>query len=198
MLLSWSIGSNGDGLDRFVLYVPFTVSLGCEISLIDKGIEHYIDGYKVKLEKLTNFYAITVGEFDSIDKAHQFFPKICSSFLWASLKLKAGISYPKLITEVSIEDTPTKISKDSNFKMVVDSAGWNEIDGNYDANKAVVIPDGKKFIKTELGNPRVVIGFNAENFVKFISEAISFESPENIVNDNKVTVSYKSLFRISL
>ncbi len=189
MLFSWSVGSSGSGSDRFALYVPFTVSLGCEISLIDKGIEHNIDGYKVKLEKLTNFYAITVGEFDSIYKAHQFFPKLCSSFLWASLKIKAGISYPKLITEINIEDTPTKISKDSNFRMVVDPVGWNELDGHYDANKAVVIPDGKKLIKTELGDPKVVIGFNAENFVKFISEAISFESPENIVEDEKLQLA---------
>ncbi len=189
MLFSWSVGSSGSGSDRFALYVPFTVSLGCEISLIDKGIEHNIHGYKVKLEKLTNFYAITVGEFDSIDKAHQFFPKLCSSFLWASLKIKAGISYPKLITEINIEDTPTKISKDSNFRMVIDSVGWNELDGHYDANKAVVIPDGKKLIKTEFGNPKVVIGFNAENFVKFISEAIYFESPENIVEDKKLQLA---------
>lgn len=189
MLFSWSIGSSGSGSDRFALYVPFTVSLGCEISSIDREIEHNINGYKVRIEKLINFYAIIVGEFNSIDEAHRFFPKLCSSFLWVSLKLKSGISYPKLITELNIEDAPTKISKDSNFRSVVDSVGWNELDGHYDANKAVVIPDGKKLIKTEFGNVMGVIGFNAENFVKFIAEAISFKSPENIVNDKKLQLA---------
>ena len=189
MLFSWSVGSNGSGPDRFVLYVPFTVSLGCEISSIDREMEHNIEGYKIGLEKLTNFYAITVGEFNSIDEAHRFFPKLCSSFLWASLKLKAGISYPKLITEINLEDNPVQISKDSNFRMVTDLVGWNEVDGYYDADKAVMRPEGKKLIKIETGRPTVVIGVNAEDFVKFISEAISFESPENIVNDKKLKLA---------
>lgn len=189
MLFSWSIGSSGSGSDRFALYVPFTVSLGCEISSIDREIEHNINGYKFRIEKLINFYAITVGEFNSIDEAHRFFPKLCSSFLWVSLKLKAGISYPKSITEVNIEDAPTKISKDSNFRNIVDSIGWNELDGDYDADKAVVIPDGKKLIKTEFGNVIGVIGFNAENFVKFIAEAISFESPGSFVEDKKLQLA---------
>lgn len=105
MLFSWSIGSSGSGSDRFALYVPFTVSLGCEISSIDREIEHNINGYKFRIEKLINFYAITVGEFNSF------------------------------------------------------------------------------------GNVIGVIGFNAENFVKFIAEAISFESPGSFVEDKKLQLA---------
>lgn len=189
MLLSWSIGSNGDGLDRFVLYVPFTVSLGCEISSIDREIEHNVDTYKIRLEKLINFYAITVGEFDSIDEAHQFFPKLCSSLLWVSLKIKAGISYPKSITKIDFTDNQIQIAENSNFRMTTDQVGWNELDGFYDANKAVVIPDKRKFIKIELGIPKVVVGVNAENFVKIVSEALSFEAAENVVNNEKLQLA---------
>lgn len=189
MLFSWSIGSSGSGSDRFILYVPFTVSLGCEISSIDGEMEHNINGYKVRIEKLTNFYAITIGEFNSIDEAHQFFPKLCSSFLWASLKIKAGINYPNMITEIKLEENSTPIHKDSNIRMITDMVGWSEIEGHYDADKAVVRPEAKKLIRFEMGQPSVIIGVNAENFVKFISEAILFKSPESVINNKKLQLA---------
>ena len=150
MVFSWSVGSSGSGSDRFALYVPFTVPLSCEISSIDREIKHNIDGYKVSIEKLTNFYAITVREFNSIDEAHRFFPKLCSSFLWVSLKLKTGISYPKLINKIDFADNSIQISENSNIRMIADRVGWNEVDGHYDADKAVVIPDGKKLLRLSL------------------------------------------------
>ena len=189
MIYAFSVGSNGSGPDRFGLYVPFIMSPGREISSIDKEIKHDIKGYKVSLEKLTNFYAITVGDFNSIDEAHRFFPKLCSSLLWASLKFKAGISYPKVITEINLEDNPTPIHKDSNFRIVTDAVGWNELEGHYDADKAVVRPEAKKLVKLEMGRPTVIIAINTDNFFKAISEAISFKVPENVVNDEKLQLA---------
>ena len=189
MLFSWSVGSSGSGSDRFALYVPFTVSLGCEISSIDREMEYNINGYKVRIEKLINFYAITVGEFNSIDEAHRFFPKLCSSFLWVSLKIKAGINYPNMITEIKLEENPTPIHKYSNIRMVTDMVGWSEIEGHYDADKAVVRPEAKKLIRFEMGQPSVIIGVNTKNFVKFISEAILFKSPESIINNKKLQLA---------
>lgn len=183
MLFAFSKGSNGNGSDRFVLYIPFTIPPGRKIDFPKKEIKKDIKGYSICLEKLTYIYSITIGPFNTIDEAYQFFPKLCSSLLWTSLKLEAGIIYPKLINEVHLENNLIPVHEDSHI------VGWSSIDGHYDAEKAVVRPDAKKLIRTEMGRPTIICGISASKFVEYISEAILFKSPENIIKDKKLQLA---------
>jgi len=103
MIFALSVGSDGKGPDRFVLYLPFSFAPGRTISSIDPSISHEVIGYELRLEKLVNFYALTVGSFEAESDAKDFFPKLHSSLLWASLKDTVGISFPKSLIDVKLQ-----------------------------------------------------------------------------------------------
>jgi hypothetical protein len=94
-----SIGSSGDGGDggeRYLLYIPFSLSPGRELSNLDidhKYTIYTIDGCEIRFEKNQNYYAITVGPFQTEDQAKLYYPKIKSALLWISLKYLIGIRY---------------------------------------------------------------------------------------------------------
>ena len=51
MIFSVSIGSSGKGDERYLLYIPFTVSPGREISNIDFEEKIALDKYEIGFEK---------------------------------------------------------------------------------------------------------------------------------------------------
>ena len=189
MLFAISIGSDGSGPERFVLYVPFSVPPGRQISPIDTSTAYKIAGYDVHLEKLTYFYALTIGPFDTEEAARQFFPKLRSSLLWVSLKYKVGISYPRSITDVTLTETPTPVPEKVIVKQLADKVGWDITEGYYDADKAVVRPEAKKLVRWETGRPTVIAGIGANNFAECIEEAMSFAVPENVIRHEKLQLA---------
>jgi len=143
----------------------------------------------VRLEKTQEFYALTVGPFDTEESAQRFFPVLRSALLWASLKDALPISYPKALSEVTLLDHPRPIHPKSDLAGPLREVGWEATDGEYYADKAVIRPEAKRLLRWEMGAVRVVIGTAAANFVSRISEALSFEAPERVLSDQKLQLA---------
>jgi hypothetical protein len=189
VIFAISIGSEGSGLERFVLYVPFVVAPGRQISGIDTSGSYRVAGYDVCLEKLTNIYALTIGPFETEQEARQFFPKLRAALLWVSLKHNVGINYPRSVTDVTLIEGPTPVPDKGMVKQLVERVGWDVIEGFYDADKAVARPEAKKLIRWEMGRPSVIAGIGADNFAKCIKEALSFSAPDNVVKEERLQLA---------
>ncbi len=189
MIFAVSAGSEGCRELRYSLYVPFSIAPGREISALDPSTTYDLHGYRVRLEKTVQFYALTVGPFDTQESAQRFFRLLRSAFLWASLKNALPISYPKALSEVTLFDHPKPIDPKSDWAEPLREVGWEATDGNYDAHKAVILPEAKRLPRWEMGGVRVMVGIAAASFVGRVAEALSFKAPENVVRDHKLQLA---------
>lgn len=197
MLFSVSIGSSGEGNERYFLYIPFTVSPGRKISQINFEEKIELDKYEIGFEKTKYLYAITIGSFSTQDEACNFYRKIKSAFFWVSLKHLIGLNSPTELDEVRLNENPTPISDKSMLKGITDYAGWKTIDGNYDSDKCIIRPEHKRLVRWEGGKVSVTAGLGVSNFIETLKEAISFSNPENILNNPKLQLGielYSSFF----
>lgn len=197
MIFSLSIGSQGSGQERYVLYLPFSLSPGRNISPLDKATIFTVADKEVKIEKLTNFYAVSIGPFDSEEEANNYLTTLHAGLLWVSLKDTVGISFPQTLSSVDYFDEAKPVLDNNNIKPIADIVGWDTTEGSYNANKAVIRLDNKRLLRFEPGQVTVVIGISADNIVKSLSEALSFSTPENVISDNKLKLAielYSSFF----
>jgi hypothetical protein len=197
MIFSVSIGSSGKGDERYLLYIPFTVSPGRKISNINFEEKIALDKYEIGFEKTKYPYAVTISSFPTKDEACSFYRKIKSAFFWVSLKHLIGLNSPSELTDISLNEIPIPISDKSMLKGIADYAGWKTIDGNYDSDKCIIRPEHKRLVRWEGGQVSVTAGLGVSNFINTIKEAISFSYPENILNNHKLQLAielYSSFF----
>jgi hypothetical protein len=197
MLFSFSRGSTGSGSKHFKLYIPFTIAPGGEISALEKSKLFKIEGYDITLEKSKTVYMLTIGIFTTIEEAKSFFLNLKAFFPWASLKFLKGIVYPKSLSDLNLFEKPIIIREGSIIKPLCDIAGWEVVEGTYDATHAVIIPDWKKLVRNEMGIVTVTGGIGPNNFAECIEEALQFPLLEKVVNEEKLILAldlYSSSF----
>ena len=191
MVFGFSVGSEGKGSEYLSLYMPFTTSYATHIfSSIEKFKKYRVTDYDLEVGKLENLYFLKISPFKTIEEAHNFFPKIKSSLLWVSLKENIGISFPFSIqNEVEIFKKPIKISDKSDFSDVFEEVGWKVVEGDYPADKAAVIPEKNKLMRTEFGNPMIFTTKKVDQLVECIEESLEFPFPENIFIKEKLLLA---------
>lgn len=192
-----SLGTEGRGSERYALYFPFSISPGRNISDVIEGKSYSIDGHEIRIEKLVNYWAISIGSFSTEEIARNYYSKIKSSILWVSLKFGVGLSIPNDLTSVVFLDSPQSKPDKGVIRDLMELRDWSETDGYYDADKCVVRPEHKRLIRYENGKGSVVLGISSDNFVNGLKEALSFPSPEKILNNPKLQLGievYSSLF----
>ena len=180
MIFAMSVGSEGKGSERYMVYIPFVLAPGRELGEIEGLVQFPFGKYTAKLEKLQNLYAISVGPFKNQDEARDYIPHVTSALLWLSLAYQLGISYPKQLSSPKIYDKPIFVTAESNFVDVVKAVGWDHVDGAYDADKTIIFPDHLKLTRWEMGQISVKQGLGIDNFINKISQAVGFPYLENI------------------
>jgi hypothetical protein len=179
MLFAVSIGSDGTGPERYALYLPFILSPGRDIA-VEETVSFPLMDYTAQLEKLHQFYAISVGPFSRAELAKEHTAQIKAALLWLSLKDRIGISYSKRMSDITFYDGPVEISERSNLRELARTVGWSFVDGNYDADKSVIRPEHKKLMRWEMGNVAVKAGISVDHFGNRIREALEFPQIKRI------------------
>ncbi|MCH7650964.1 MAG: hypothetical protein IIA63_07375 [Nitrospinae bacterium] len=143
--------------------------------------------YHLSVEKLSHFFAITIGPFVSEKDACNFFEKIQAGFFWWSLTDRIGISFSQNVSSVKFFDSPKPTV--GNFKHFSTNPGLSEIEGHYDADKVVIRPEHKKLIRFETGQPKITISSSVEHLKEKISETLELGNPEKVIADEKLKLS---------
>jgi hypothetical protein len=189
MIFSISIGSAGDGEERYVVYAPFVLGPGRDIVSLDRALHFPVGNYEGKLEKLTYRYALSLGPFSKEEAALDFLPRLKAALLWSSLRWQVGLRYPKEVSKVQYYDEPRHIGDKSDLKGLAEAAGWEASDGNYDADQLVVIADHKRLTRWEPGNVALRVGMANTKFADSISEALAFPSITQIAELPKLQLA---------
>lgn len=189
MLFAISPGSEGIGPDRFSAYVPFVLAPGRTLVPLDSPITTELGSQKLLLEPLHHLYAVSLGPFESESCAQQNLRKLQAALLWLSLKYKVGVSYSKAGGAVKLFDSPKPVPDKGLFAYLSRAAGWDEIEGEYEADKSVIRPEHKKLVRWETGRGTVQAGLSVENFFRSLWEAFSLPALDAVCNHRKLQLA---------
>lgn len=196
MLFAISIGSQGGDKESYSIYIPFSLAPGHKLLLTDAKAEFEEFEYGIKVEKLETHYALQVTGFCTEDEAKRFFPKVVSGLLWVSLKRKKSISFPKEITDVKFFDEPSSVAEESMIWNIIQDKGWETLDGTFNTNETVIIPENKKLTKFENGRATITLGMSCDLFVKDMAGVWKYKSPENVIENIKLRTAVQLYTRI--
>lgn len=189
MLFSFSIGSEGQGKDSFSINFPLVLSPGKKLNFEETCSFNIGDDLKLTFEKHKHLYTLKVSAFSTVESAKKYIETLIASLRWVSLKNKLGIRFPSEIHDPKMAKEPIVVNEKTNFYEIVSKKGWAEIDGNYDLDKLTIIPEHKKLMRWESGNPSITLGLNPQRIVDDINESISFSKTISIQSDKKLCLA---------
>ena len=189
MIFAISPGSEGSGDERYVVYLPFVLAPGADLNPFDGPVSVPAGMRTLKLEKLQHLYALSLGPFNSMGEAAEHVTRLRASLLWLSLQSSVGISYSRQLGAVELHEVAQPVPDSGMMTEVAGAVGWDTVDGNYDADKAMIRPDHKRLIRWELGRPSIRIGLAAENLLETVSDALSFERLGAVADNAKLRLS---------
>jgi hypothetical protein len=189
VIFAVSAGSEGKGSERYVAYLPFVLAPGSTITPLDSPATRAYGPATVTIEKLQHHYAISCGPFESPATATAELERLRASLLWLSLIRGVGLQYPRGVTMPEAYAEPQAISEGSLIAGVAHAAGWEAIDGHYDADKALVRPEHNRLIRWESGQASANLGLSPANIFAYLEEARSLGSISNVVADDKLRLA---------
>lgn len=187
MIFSMSPGTEGHGEERYTVYLPFVLSPGADLNVVDSRLRLQDSGIDLRIERLHHRYALTATPLPSEAAGRLYLAKLQAALLWFSLKRGSGVSYAREVASVKLWDAP--IPLDANGLDVGKSKGWVATDGTYDADKALVLPEYKRLVRFEMGQATVKQTYVADSIFAPIKEALSFPAPQQVAMDTKLKLA---------
>jgi len=189
MLFAFSIGSKGLTEECYSLHIPFTFSSGTKLNLEGTKFECEMGQFQFTIEQHHHLYSLKIFPFNSVEEAQIFKEKLIPSIHWVALTRKTGIEIPHQLEDVLLYEQAIAVSKKSNMYEIVHDNGWETIDGDYDVNSLVVIPEHKNLSCSEMGKASLTIGFGPDKFIEELNNALSFEDISEVAKNNKLCLA---------
>lgn len=181
-----SIKNTDEGNERFGIYLPFYFPDRSPLELKKDSETIQIDQVNFSVKKKNIGYFIFGGEFKSENEAQIFLKKIKSCFRWYSLKQKTGVKFPEEIADINEYDEALKLDKNTPLQKMYRKKGWTKLHGDYDANKAYIIPLHLCLTRWETGEVKVSGGRGVENLNSLFNKAFEKERLKEIENYPKL------------
>jgi hypothetical protein len=189
MLFSFRIGSAGEGALAYSVRLPFTLSPGRTIVLPDDSGRFELLGHTCEIFREHNQYALTVSGFDSEDAAATFLLKTCAGLIWFGLKSSLGLRFNPDMTPIEIFSQSKPIAAGSHIASIAANKGWSELDGQYDADKTVIIPQQKKLIIWATGSATVRLDTPVPVLSAAMLEGMAEGQPELVLRNAKLRLA---------
>lgn len=190
MLLAQSKGSKGiDSDNSFSIYIPILLSAGYQILIENNEYKGVLGGHPISLQKHHGLSSLTVGGFATAEECLDFIAKFQIAINWAIVKRGAGIKIPALISDIQINDQPILIDETRNFGHILDHTGWTHVDGDYYADKLVIIPESKRLVRTQMGQIVPSQSLDSETFINDLSESFKLKNFDTMRSDKKLKLA---------
>ena len=189
MLFAFSIGSKGIKEELYSLHLPLIFSPGRKISIAENKYEVEFNGLSFLIEKHHYLYTLKVFPFNSYVEAEAFKNHILPSIYWIALKHKFGIEIPHEIDEIRIYEESQVVSEKSDLYPTIQELGWDTLDGNYDVDKLVIIPENKRLTRWENGKATITLGLGVDNFLEDLNYSLSLPNIEHVSTDKKLCLA---------
>lgn len=189
MFASLSPGSSGNGPDRYLASIPFVLAPGSELQLTKEATRHIAGGVRINLEKLQLRYCASHGPFTDEAQAEAGMQRLSAALLWAALELNIGLQYPTERGFVQLCEVPIPIPDTEPMAYIGRTAGWEAIDGFFDADCPVVKPEHKRLVRFEGGRATITAGLAPESFMDKLTEALAFPNLLDIAANDKLRLA---------
>ena len=174
---------------QYLAYLPFLVAPGHTLEPTEGSVSSPYGTHQVKLTKFDEVYALTSGPHASVAEAKEYLEALRGALLWLSLTQSVGLRYSRDLGRLQLYEMPVPLTESNVFAEIFRNRGWDAVDGDYDAQKACIIPDHKRLVRAMCGNPTIWIRIPADNVVSLLREAFSFGSLREIGEEAKLTLA---------
>lgn len=182
MLFSIGIGSAGEGEPSYCLRLPFKLSPGRNLKMVD-GTKGELLGRPCEIAQEHFQYVLIVPGFESEDEAALFLKKACAGLIWFGMEHSSGVAFSPDRSPINLFQEPQPISVDSLISSVVRDQGWRCFDGDYCANKTTIRPDHKRLLIYAGGQVSCSTDIPVASLCKAMTSGMSAPSPENVLSD---------------
>lgn len=186
MIFGWERGSSGTGPERYTLRLPLTVSPQSKVPCIS-NIE--MGPYRCTIRKEKFVHAVEVSGFSTGSNARKYAKRFCGAWAWFDLKHHVGVRNSSAISDVELYDKPQPVSDESNLAPVIKKVGWDAVDGGYNHDVSVVVPEHKRLIRWIMGRARMTISPTDSRTVATLLEALGFPTIERVLEDDNLRLA---------
>ena len=166
----------------YTLRFPFRLASGQEIINLEQPYEVEHTGIYLQLRAASGMYYFLAELFPDEQAGKAFIPKLWAGLMWALLNRGLAPAVNPSPQNIRYFDNPQAVAKNLGLKaQKIDSILNDSCPAVYETDKSVSMIFGHQ--------ARLTQGFNPENIVSFIKEALSLPHPENILSDKKLKVA---------
>lgn len=189
MLIAFAPGSDGEGEERYSVYLPFYTAPEHTLDGDSGDVSCPFGSYQARIRKLHFGYSISVGPFGSHEEARSYVSTVKACLLWVSLSYRIGISYPEGIADVALSNEPVTISEKSDLHAAAMAVGWRVSHGSYDADKIAIIPEHLNLWRIEGGRPVLKLGRPLSRFGELLGDSSASPAVSHISGDSRLQLA---------
>lgn len=186
MIFGWERGSSGTEPERYTLRLPLTVSPRSKVPCMS-DVE--MGSYHCTIRQEEFVHVIEVSGFSTSSDAREYAKRLCGACAWFDLKHHVGVRNSSAISDVELYDKPQPVSDESNLAPVTKKVGWDAIDGGYNHDVAVVVPEHKRLIRWIMGRARMTISPTDSRTAATLLEALDFPTIERVLDDDNLRLA---------
>lgn len=189
MPLFWfRTASNGSGLERYTLQVPF--QLGPTHALTSTDVNEVTFGdHRLEIVEDQGIQLLRVTDFKTPDEAAAFFPRLRGALLYLTVKTKLSLRSTSATQKVQLKDPPVDVRGNPNFGDVLESKGWTFVDGYVDPSPVVVIPEHLRIVEMGGGGASFIIGMPIRSFLEHLTEGLALPQPHQVAADERLALA---------
>lgn len=173
----------GEPEEGHAAFVPFILAPGRTIDFDVKTLKIQIGTRFLQLERLSHRLGLTLGPYKTEAEGEEAIALLEGCLLWNALTRGFGIQY---VTDRQPVHLSTVTAEPGSIPA---KWGWSASDGNYDVNKATVIPLHKRLVRFEGGSATITIGTPGVLFLESLREALSFPNLSRIVQNSRLRLA---------
>jgi hypothetical protein len=180
---------------HYILRFPFRLPPGQELSDLGEGQERECDSLSVKLRELSGWYYFVIEPFPDEASAQAFIPKVYAGLMWAllhrGLSPEASLQPQRISYTADPVETARHLFKTMNLQV-------DRVDSMIDATSPALFLSDKKIRVATAGHVTLTQGFNPEQTLGLLCEAMTFPNADRVALDGKIRIAfelYNSFFR---
>lgn len=169
---------------KWTIHLPFTLSPGKTISLLDEDHQSQIGQWECRLSGGGQSYTLKVFGLPDRDKAEAFVQRLGGSLLWARVTVQTGIHFDLNLDKVAYFEDPKAAARN-----IFGPETERRVDCIIDSARTAVYPSDKQIATITAGAVTATQGIPPDRFVLALAEGICLPNAAQIVENDRVRLA---------
>ncbi|MCH9050669.1 MAG: hypothetical protein IIA72_06255 [Proteobacteria bacterium] len=169
---------------KWTIHLPFTLSPGKTISLLDEDHQSQIGQWECRLSGGGQSYTLKVFGLPDRDKAEAFVQRLGGSLLWTRVSVQTGIHFDLNLDKLIYFEDPKAAARN-----IFGPETERKVDCIIDSARTAVYPSDKQIATITAGAVTATQGIPPDRFVLALAEGICLPNAAQIVENERIRLA---------